>query len=153
MNFHPFGMSSPKPGKTMSTLTKSRRMPTQYRIRPGGVTEIRYSATPEIIVVLPGTRWLEQRRERESRLAALAAEVAEVAEETQFAPEDEAPVAPPVIDTELAALDFAALADTAPDPASPAEEMAEVESLSWTDRMRVATTKLMRRQAPWFTAL
>ena len=58
----------------MSTLTKSRRMPAKYRVRAGGITEIVYSATPEVIVVLPGTRWLEQRREREARLAAEAAE-------------------------------------------------------------------------------
>ena len=63
----------------MSNLTKSRRMPVEYRVRPGGITEICYSAIPQPIVReepepqvrLPGTRWLEVRRAREQRLAAL----------------------------------------------------------------------------------
>src|ERR1700761_2475301 len=58
----------------MSTLTKSRRLPANYRVRPGGITEIVYNATPEVTVVLPGTRWLEQGREREARLAAAVQE-------------------------------------------------------------------------------
>jgi hypothetical protein len=76
----------------MSTITKTRRMPVAYRVRPGGITEISYSATPQPIVGdepapqvrLPGTRWLDVRRAREERLAA-AAETAAVAEGKSWA--------------------------------------------------------------------
>ncbi len=117
----------------MSTLTKSRRMPAKYRVRAGGITEIVYNATPEMIVVLPGTRWLEQRREREARIAA---ELAQVIEETQLALEENAAHAPVVIDTELEL----SVEDEA------AVEFAYDETLSWTDRMRMVSTKLMKRQ-------
>jgi hypothetical protein len=127
----------------MSTLTKSRRMPAKYRVRAGGITEIVYSATPEVIVVLPGTRWLEQRREREARLAA---EAAELLEETQLTAEEEAPLAPPMIDTELANFE----SETATDYC-PADELGELD-LSWTDRMRIASTKLIKRQNLWVSA-
>ena len=129
----------------MSTLTKSRRMPAKYRVRAGGITEIVYSATPEVIVVLPGTRWLEQRREREARLAA---EAAELLEETQLTAEEEAPLAPPMIDTELA--DFETESETAQDYC-PTDELGELD-LSWTDRMRIASTKLIKRQNLWVSA-
>ena len=120
----------------MSTLTKSVRMPAKYRVRAGGITEIVYNATPEVIAVLPGTRWLEQRREREARLAA---EAAELLEETQLTAEEEAPLAPPMIDTELA------------EDYCPADELGELD-LSWTDRMRIASTKLIKRQNLWESA-
>ena len=129
----------------MSTLTKSRRMPAKYRVRAGGITEIVYSATPEVIVVLPGTRWLEQRREREARLAA---EAAELLEETQLTAEEEAPLAPPMIDTELS--DFENEGETVSDYC-PADELGELD-LSWTDRMRIASTKLIKRQNLWVSA-
>ena len=129
----------------MSTLTKSRRMPAKYRVRAGGITEIVYSATPEVIVVLPGTRWLEQRREREARLAA---EAAELLEETQLTAEEEAPLAPPMIDTELSG--FETEGETVSDYC-PADELGELD-LSWTDRMRIASTKLIKRQNLWVSA-
>jgi hypothetical protein len=135
----------------MSTLTKARRMPAQYRVRAGGITEIVYNATPEIIVVLPGTRWLEQRREREARLAA---ETAQLLEETQLAQEKNAPpAAPMMIDTELADFDFSADSEISSESDCQPDELTEFETLSWTDRMRVATTKLIKRQSPWFSSL
>jgi hypothetical protein len=130
----------------MSTLIKTRRMPANYLVRAGGITEIRYNATPEVIVVLPGTRWLEHRREREARLLAEAA---------QMLAEAPASVEPsePVIDTELANLDFATDEGIVPELPCLPDEMTEKESLSWTDRMRIATTKLIRRQNPWISSL
>ena len=127
----------------MSTLTKSRRMPAKYRVRAGGITEIVYSATPEVIVVLPGTRWLEQRREREARLAA---EAVELLEETHLTAEEEAPLAPPMIDTELTDFESESGSDYCP-----ADELGELD-LSWTDRMRIASTKLIKRQNLWVSA-
>jgi len=127
----------------MSTLTKSRRMPARYRVRAGGITEIVYSATPEVIVVLPGTRWLEQRREREARLAA---EAAERLEETQLSSGEEASPAAAMIDTELADFESASASDYCP-----ADELGELD-LSWTDRMRIASTKLIKRQNLWVSA-
>ncbi|HEX4140806.1 MAG TPA: hypothetical protein VHY09_10700 [Candidatus Methylacidiphilales bacterium] len=132
----------------MSTLTKSRRMPAKYRVRAGGITEIVYSATPEVIVVLPGTRWLEQRREREARLAA---EAAERIEETQLNLEENAPLTTPMIDTELADLDFAA-EEISPEDFCQPDELGELE-LTWTDRMRIASTKLIKRQNLWLSSL
>ena len=120
----------------MSTLTKSVRMPAKYRVRASGITEIVYNATPEVVAVLPGTRWLEQRREREARLAA---EAAELIEETHITVEEESPLVPPMIDTELAE-DYCAT-----------EELGELD-LSWTDRMRIASTKLIKRQSLWESA-
>jgi len=134
----------------MSTLTKSRRMPAKYRVRAGGITEIVYSATPEVIVVLPGTRWLEKRREREARLAA---EAAEQLEETQLTVEENAPACMAMMDTELAELDLSADDEAAIDFACQPDEMGQFEPLSWTDQMRVATTKLIRRQNLWLTSL
>ena len=74
----------------MSNLTKTRRMPVAYRLRPGGITEICYSTTPQPIVAdgpmpevrLPGTRWLEVRRAREQRLAAAPVETSLVKNES-----------------------------------------------------------------------
>jgi hypothetical protein len=128
----------------MSTLTKSRRMPAKYRVRASGITEIVYSATPEVIVVLPGTRWLEQRREREARLAA---EAAEQLEETQLVPEINVPAPTPMLDTELADLD----SELDTELCRP-DDLGELD-LSWTDRMRIASTKLMKRQNLWGSSL
>jgi hypothetical protein len=127
----------------MSTLTKSRRMPAKYRVRAGGITEIVYNATPEVIVILPGTRWLEQRREREARLAA---EAAELLEETQITCDVEAPLAPLMIDTELSGFENESDSDYCP-----TDELGELD-LSWTDRMRIASTKLIKRQNLWVSA-
>ncbi len=126
----------------MSTLTKSRRMPAKYRVRASGITEIVYSATPEVIVVLPGTRWLEQRREREARLAA---EAAERMEETQLT-EENAPQTPFMIDTELN------LETESENSYCRPEELGELD-LSWTDRVRIASTKLIKRQNLWSSSL
>ncbi len=94
-------------------------------------------------MVLPGTRWLEQRREREARLAA---EAAELCEETQFAADEEAPLAPPMVDSELTEFENGIGADYClPD------ELGELD-LSWTDRMRIASTKLIKRQNLWGSA-
>jgi hypothetical protein len=133
----------------MSTLTKSRRMPARYRVRASGITEIVYSATPEVIVVLPGTRWLEQRREREARRAA---EAAERMEETQLTAEENAPKAPFMLDTELANLDFDAETELANELGCQPDELPELD-LSWTDRMRIASTKLIKRQNLWSSSL
>jgi hypothetical protein len=133
----------------MSTLTKSRRMPAKYRVRASGITEIIYSATPEVIVVLPGTRWLEQRREREARLAA---EAAERMEETQLTVEENASLAAPMIDTELADLDFDTESEIASALGCRPDELPELD-LSWTDRMRIASTKLIKRQNLWLSSL
>jgi hypothetical protein len=129
----------------MSTLTRTRRMPAKYRVRPGGITEIVYDATPELVPVLPGTRWLEQRREREARLAAEAALLREVAD---IVPEPAELAAAPLLDTELAEMDFEAEDQTEIELDGQPDEMTETESLSWTDRMRVASTRLIRRQNP-----
>lgn len=133
----------------MSTLLRTRRMPAKYCLRKSGITEIVYSATPEVVVVLPGTRWLEERREREARLGI---ESPLLQEETLTNPERAEPIASPFIDTELAELDFAAEDGIAPEFPCLPEEMSEIESLTWTDRMRIATTKLIRRQNPWLMA-
>jgi len=134
----------------MSTLTRSRRMPAKYRLRPGGLTEIVYHATPELIPVLPGTRWLEQRREREARLAATADLLREVAENGEQPAEH---AAAPIHDTELAGLDFAAEEQTEIDLDGQPDELRETDSLAWTDRMRIASTRLIRRQNLWFSSL
>ena len=134
----------------MSTLLKTRRMPAKYRVRAGGITEIVYNATPEVFVVLPGTRWLEQRREREARRAA---EAAEMIEETQLTPQENEPVTPFVIDTELAEIELSAADEAAIELACQPDEAPELESLSWTERMRVSSTKLMKRQALWLSSL
>jgi len=133
----------------MSTLTKSRRMPAKYRVRAGGITEIEYSATPEIIPVLPGTRWLEQRREREAREAA---EAAELMEETQLIAEEESPTAHAMIDTEIAAFDLTPEQEIAAELGCRTEELPQLD-LSWTDRMRIASTRLMKRQTLWYSSL
>jgi hypothetical protein len=134
----------------MSTLTKSRRMPAKYRVRAGGITEIVYSATPEVIVVLPGTRWLEKRREREARLAA---EAAEQLEETQLTVNENTPACVAMIDTELADLELSVEDEAALEYACQPDEAGELELLSWTEQMRVATTKLIKRQLPWASSL
>jgi hypothetical protein len=131
----------------MSTLTRTRRMPTQYRVRTSGVTEIRYSATPETVVVLPGTRWLEKRRERESRLAAAAAIAA------ASLPATSEPASSPVTDTALNAVYFTTTDFTAEPIFAQPEETHDDPSLTWTDRMRMATTRLVRRQAPQLLSL
>jgi hypothetical protein len=119
-------------------------MPTQYRVRAGGVTEIRYSATPETVVVLPGTRWLEKRRERESRLAA---------EALAKAAEPEAMALAPMIDTELTAVNFTTHEFTSDHVFAQPGDTHDDPSLTWTERMRMATTRLMKRQAPWLLSL
>ncbi len=124
----------------MSTLLRTRRLPAKYRLRKNGITEIVYNATPEVFVVLPGTRWLEQRREREARLAA---ETALMQEEIQAAAEQIGVIPSPVIDTEI---DPGTEVESAPESSFVAEETFEDPSLSWTDRMRIASTKLIRRQ-------
>ncbi len=129
----------------MSTLLKTRRMPAKYRVRAGGITEIVYNATPEVFVVLPGTRWLEQRRERQARLAA---EAAEMIEETQITSQENESLDPEVADIELSAADEAAI-----ELACQPDEAPESESLSWTERMQVSSTKLMKRQALWLSSL
>ena len=133
----------------MSTLTKSRRMPDKYRVRAGGITEIVYSATPEVIVVLPGTRWLEQRREREARLAA---EAAQALAEMEYSPESSEPLASPMIDTELTAFDSSVESEIAAELGCQTQDLPELD-LCWTDRMRIASTKLIKRQNLWLSSL
>ncbi len=108
----------------MSTMTKTRRMPTMYRVLPGGITEICYSATAQAIVPeepkpevrLPGTRWLEMRRAREQRHANAPAEK-----------------------------------DSAGRPVRPDVEPAGEES--WADRISNAASRLAERQAAWISSL
>ena len=132
----------------MSTLLKTRRMPAKYRVRAGGITEIVYNATPETFIVLPRTRWLEQRREREARLAA---EMAQMIEETQIAAEEAEPIATELAEIELSAADKAAI-ELASQPDVAPEDETELEPLSWTDRMRITSTKLIKRQASFTPA-
>ena len=131
----------------MSTLTRTRRMPTQYRVRTGGVTEVRYNATPEVIPVLPGTRWLEKRRERESRLAEAAAIAA------ASLPETSEMALATVSDTELDSVYFTTTDFTVDSVFAQPEKAHDDPSLTWTDRMRMATTRLVKRQAPWLLSL
>jgi hypothetical protein len=132
----------------MSTLTRTRRMPAKYCLRKGGLTEIVYSATPEVIVVLPGTRWLEQRREREARIAA---EMALLEAEPLVMPDTDEPAAAPEVDAELTAIEFAAEEEIASEQTCAPDEIPD-EPLSWTDRVRIASTKLIRRQNLWSSA-
>ncbi len=120
-------MSNTEPKKTMSTLIKTRRMPAKYFVRAVGSPGIRYNATPEVIVVLPGTRWLEHRREREARLLA---EAAHMLVDAPAPAEPAAPIVPPLIDTELADLDFATDDEITPELACPPDELSDTESLS-----------------------
>ena len=132
----------------MSTLTRTRRMPTEYRVRASGVTEIQYSATPEVIPVLPGTRWLEQRRERETRLAA-----ARMIEAAASPAAPKTVISAPVIDTALNEFNFTANAFSHDPIFAQPEQPHGDASLSWTERMRMATTRLVKRQAPWLLSL
>jgi hypothetical protein len=133
----------------MSTLTKSRRMPAKYRVRAGGITEVVYSATPEVIVVLPGTRWLEERREREARAAA---EAAQALAEMDYGAESTGCPTALMIDTELTAREPSIESEIAAELGCHTSQLPELD-LSWTDRMRIASTKLMKRQTLWFSSV
>ena len=165
----------------MSTLTKTRRMPAKYCVRPGGVTEIIYNATPEVVVVLPRTRWLEVRREREARFAALRqeavtrtpvtartftfrCEVPEPAAGTAAAttcepiePGTEIAGASTEAETSRATMPFETELTSNSDDEGATEADGfgdeQAEPLSWTEQMRIATTKLIRRQSVWFSSM
>jgi hypothetical protein len=125
----------------MSTLLRTRRMPAKYRLGKNGITEIVYNATPEVFVVLPGTRWLEQRREREARLAAEAA-LLEAETKAQICEETVENSEALLIEPEA---DFNLEPEFVPEFTYTPQETVD-ESLSWTERMQIASTKLIRRQ-------